>query len=130
MINPEDTLPPGSASGNAAGAAAHESNPPLPRPRRVYDTRLRSGDTLGDIGAAVSAAVPPTRRFVRRHPYAGLLGAALVGVWLVRGKPLHALSRSLVLVLAARRFLTFLPSGVLGRLRPAPPSRGASNRPR
>lgn len=122
MTNPQSPLP----QGEASDTEMPEATPPSPHRRRLYDTSLRSAD----LGSIARAAVPSTRRFVRRHPYAGLLGAALVGVWLVRGKPLRTLSSSVVFGLAARRFLTSLPSGVLGRLRSAPRSRGASNPPR
>lgn len=122
MTNPESTI----STGDARDADVQEANSASPRSRRLYDTNARSTD----LSTIARAAVPSTRRFVRDHPYAGLLGAALLGVWLVRGKPLRALSSSVVFGLAARRFLTSLPSGVLGRLRSAPPSRGTSNRPR
>lgn len=121
MTHPERTTP----TGDAHDAEVREVNA-ASRPRRLYDPNLSSAD----LSSIARAAVPSTRRFVRRHPYAGLLGAALLGVWLVRGKPLRALSSSVVFGLAARRFLTSLPSGVLGRLRSGAPSRGASNRPR
>ncbi len=122
MTNPESTI----STGDTHDADMQEANTASPRSRRVYETNSGSSD----LGAIARAAVPSTRRFVRRHPYAGLLGAALLGVWLVRGKPLRALSSSVVFGLAARRFLTSLPSGVLGRLRSTPPSRGTSNRSR
>lgn len=122
MTNPESTIPPG----DAQNADVQEADRASSLARDLHDRNSHSTD----LSSIARAAVPSTRRFVRRHPYAGILGAALVGVWLVRGKPLRALSSSLVFGLAARRFLTSLPSGVFGRRRSGPPSRGASNPPR
>lgn len=122
MTNPESTLPPGDAQ-NAHVQGAHPASSGARDPR---DTNSRSTD----LGSIARAALPPARRFVRRHPYAGILGAAVVGVWLVRGKPLRTLGSSALFGLAARRLLASLPSGVFARRRPAPTSRGASNPPR
>lgn len=120
MSNPRGLFP----AANVPGADLRQAKPD--DPRRLDESRLHS--TARD--ALTRAAIPSTRRFVRRHPYAGLLGAALFGIWLVRGYPLRMLSRSVVFGWAARRFFTSLLSGGFAKPRSAPLSRGVPNQPR
>jgi len=57
-------------------------------------------------------AMPLARQMVRQHPYVALSGAALVGVWLIRGKPWRALGGSVLAGLLARQALAYsLSSG-------------------
>ena len=86
-----------------------QQNREILRQRLAQET---NGKGFGETDGFAGIAAPLARQFVRDHPYASLSGAALAGVWLVRGKPWRALGGSLVAGLLARQALALsLSSG-------------------
>ena len=93
-------------------AADAETRLQLKRAAMRLRMAQQQDDALGQVGVIARMAVPLARQMVRQHPSAALSGAALAGVWLIRGKPWRALGGSVVAGLLARQALAYsLSSG-------------------
>ena len=102
------------AAGPSAADTAADAETRLQLKREALRLRLaqQQDDALGQVGVIARMAVPLARQMVRQHPYATLSGAALAGVWLIRGKPWRALGGSVLAGLLARQALAYsLSSG-------------------
>ena len=100
---------------DAKSPVSNDAETRLNQNREILRQRLAQeakGDGFGETEGFAGIAAPLARQFVREHPYASLSGAALAGVWLIRGKPWRALGGSLVAGLLARQALALsLSSG-------------------
>lgn len=83
----------------------------LARNREILRRRLaqaqadqRSG-VSGALDELASASLPIVRQTVRQHPYTSLIGAALAGALLVRGKPWRRLGGSVLIGWLTRQAL-------------------------
>lgn len=102
------------AADHATADTAADAETRLQLKREAVRLRLaqQQDDALGQVGVIARMAMPLARQMVRQHPYAALSGAALVGVWLVHGKPWRALGGSVLAGLLARQALAYsLSSG-------------------
>lgn len=116
-----------------AADTATDAETRLQLKREAVRLRLaqQQDDALGQIGVIARMAVPLARQMVRQHPYATLSGAALIGAWLVHGKPWRALGGSVLAGLLARQALAYsLSSGsqLFRHLVSSDRSRAASDR--
>lgn len=98
-----DALTGDAAQGTPAFGDAESS---LQQNRDVLRRRLAEGKyekrSLEGISDFVEIAAPLTRRLVRKHPYAAVTGAAVVGALLTRGSLWRALGGSLIAGAVAR----------------------------
>lgn len=93
-------------TGAEPGPAFGDAESMLAQNRDVLRQRLaqrpQEKRQLGGASDFVEIAVPLTRRLVRKHPYAAVTGAAVVGALLARGSVWRALGGSLLAGAVAR----------------------------
>lgn len=89
---------PGPAFGDAESAL--QQNRDVLRQRLAQ--RQQEKHTLDGVSDFVEIAAPLTRRLVRKHPYAAVTGAAVVGALLARGSLWRTLGGSLIAGAVAR----------------------------
>ncbi|MDP3584848.1 MAG: hypothetical protein Q8R61_06975 [Thiobacillus sp.] len=127
---PTNTL----AADHATADTAADAETRLQLKREAVRLRLaqQKDDALGQVGVIARMAVPLARQMVRQHPYATLSSAALVGIWMIRGKPWRALGGSVLAGLLARQALAYsLSSGsqLVKHLIASDRAKSASGRP-